>query len=66
MEKLDERECLIAELRNQVAELQLKNVKMYAALTRVAYMGKRYNVFSERRTMREIARACLHEIRQQR
>ena len=63
MEKLDERERLIAELRNQVADLQLKNVKMYAALSRIAYMGKRYNVFSERKTMREIARGCIHEIR---
>ena len=52
----------INELESQLMDLRNRYQNTYAALSKIAYMGKRYNVFSERKTMREIARACLHEV----
>lgn len=46
---------------NELESLRRKNQIMIAALSKIAYSGKRYNVFSERKTMREIARQAIYE-----
>lgn len=51
-------------LRQEVLDLRRKNKIMIAALSKIAYFGKRFHVFTEKKVMREIARQAIHEASQ--